>query len=145
MSHPVRILICIWILDVIQLYIICTWSYNCLLRIFIIINQIIGLMSRVLANGLGNRGSILGWIIPETQKWYLILPCLTLSIIKYRSRVKWSNPEEGVVPSPTTQCSSYWKGSLQVNLDCGRQLLLLLLLLTTWDYIIVCKQFTIIN
>ena len=26
------------------------------------------------------------------KKWYLMPPCLTLSIIKYRSRVKWSNP-----------------------------------------------------
>ena len=28
-------------------------------------------------------------------------PCLTLSIIRYGSRVKWSNPGKGVVPSPT--------------------------------------------
>ena len=26
-------------------------------------------------------------------------PCLTLSIIRYGSRVKWSNPGKGVVPS----------------------------------------------
>ena len=25
------------------------------------------------------------------KKWYLISPCLTLSIIRYGSRVKWSN------------------------------------------------------
>ena len=31
------------------------------------------------------------------KKWYLILPCLTLSIIRYESRVKWSNPRNGVV------------------------------------------------
>ena len=37
-----------------------------------------------------SRGSILGWVIPETQKWYLMLPC----IIRYRSRVKWSNPHK---------------------------------------------------
>ena len=46
------------------------------------------------------------------KKWYLMPPCLTLSIIRYRSRVKWSNPGKGVVPSPKSQCSSYWKGSL---------------------------------
>ena len=28
-------------------------------------------------------------------------PCLTLSIIMYVSRVKWSNPGKGVAPSPT--------------------------------------------
>ena len=47
-------------------------------------------------------------------KWYSILPCLTLSNIRYISRVKWSNPGKGVVPSPTSWCSSYWKGSLLV-------------------------------
>ena len=56
------------------------------------------------------------------QKWYLIPPCLTLSNIRHISRVKWSNPGKGVVPSPTPQCSSYWKGSLWVVLDYGRQL-----------------------
>ena len=40
-------------------------------------------------------------------KWYLILPCLTLSNIKYASRVKWSHPGKEVVPSPTPRCSSY--------------------------------------
>ena len=37
-------------------------------------------------------------------------PCLTLSIIRYGSRVKWSNPGKGVAPSPTPWCSSYQKG-----------------------------------
>ena len=48
------------------------------------------------------------------KKWYKMSPCLTLNIIRYRSRVKWSNPGKGVVPSPTPWCSSYWKGSLWV-------------------------------
>ena len=43
------------------------------------------------------------------KKWYLMLPCLTLSIISYGSRVKWSNPGNGVAPSPTLLCSSYRK------------------------------------
>ena len=51
-------------------------------------------------------------------------PCLTLSIIRYGSRVKWSNPGKGVAPSPTPWCSSYRKGSLRVTLDYGRQLYL---------------------
>ena len=33
------------------------------------------------------------------KKWYLIFPCLTLSIKRYVSRVKWSNPGKGVAPS----------------------------------------------
>ena len=53
-------------------------------------------------------------------KWNLIPPCLTLSIIRYGSRVKWSNPGNGVAPSPTPWCSSYRKGSLRVTLDYGR-------------------------
>ena len=56
------------------------------------------------------------------KKWYLIPPCLTLSNIRYVSRVKWSNPEEGEMPSPTPRCSSYWKGSFLVTLDYDRQL-----------------------
>ena len=48
-------------------------------------------------------------------------PCSTLSIIRYGSRVKWSNPGKGVAPSPTPRCSSYWKRRLQVTLDYGRQ------------------------
>ena len=33
------------------------------------------------------------------KKWYLMLPCLTLSIIRYGSNVKWNNPGNGVAPS----------------------------------------------
>ena len=56
------------------------------------------------------------------KKWCLIPTWLTLSIIRYVSRVKWSNPGIGVAPSPTPRCSSYWKRSLRVALDYGRQL-----------------------
>ena len=61
------------------------------------------------------------------KKWYLMPPCLTLSIIRYGSRVKWSNPGKGVAPFPTPWCSSYRKGSLRVTLDYGRQLYFLLI------------------
>ena len=43
----------------------------------------------------------------KLKKWYLIPPCLTLSIVRYMPKVKWSNPGKRVVPSPTPQCSSY--------------------------------------
>ena len=46
------------------------------------------------------------------KKWCLISPCLTLSIIRYVSRVKWSNPGQGVAYSPIPWCSSNWKGTL---------------------------------
>ena len=58
----------------------------------------------------------------KKKKRYLILPCLTLSIIRQGSRVKWSNPGKGVVPSPIPWCSSYRKGNLRVTLNYGRQL-----------------------
>ena len=45
--------------------------------------------------------------------------CLTLSIIRHGSRVKWSNPGKGEAPSLTPWCSSYRKGSLWVSLDNG--------------------------
>ena len=51
------------------------------------------------------------------KKWYLVPPCLTFSNIRYASRIKWSNPEKGVMPSSTPWCSSYRKGRLQVTLD----------------------------
>ena len=52
-------------------------------------------------------------------------PYLTLSIIRYGSRIKWSKLGKGVAPSPTLWCVSYRKGSLRVTLDYGRQLYLL--------------------
>ena len=72
------------------------------------------------ASGPGDLGSIPGRVIPKTLK--MALPCLTLSNIKYVSRIKWSNPRKGVAPSPTPWCCSYWKGSLLVALDNGCQL-----------------------
>ena len=60
--------------------------------------------------------------LQRLKKWHLIPPCLTLSNIRYVSKIKWRNPGKGVAPSPTPRCSSYWKGSLRVTLDYGRQL-----------------------
>ena len=72
--------------------------------------RLIGLVDRVFANGPGDLGSIPGRGI--------------LSNISYVSRVKWRHPGKRVAPS---QCSSYWKGSLLVTLDYGRQLCQLLI------------------
>ena len=79
---------------------------------------------RVFANGPGDLGSIPGFVIPKTLKMVLDTYCLTLSKWRYVSRIKWSNPWKGVAPSPTPQWCSYWKGSLLVALDYGRQLYL---------------------
>ena len=56
-------------------------------------------------------------------KWYLIPPCLTLSNIRYVSRVKWSNHGKGVAPSPTT----IEKGAFGSPSTKGRQLHFLLI------------------
>ena len=48
----------------------------------------------------------------KLKKWYLMPPCLTPSIIRYGSRVKWSNQGKGVAPSTTPWCNSYWKGTV---------------------------------
>ena len=47
----------------------------------------------------GDLGSSPGRVIPKTQKWYLRPPFLTLSIIRYGSKIKWVNPGKGVKPS----------------------------------------------
>ena len=76
--------------------------YNIMLLVplFLVIcpNRPIGLVEGVFANGPGDRGTILIRVIRTTQKWYLIPSCLTLSIIRYVSRVKWSNPGKGLAP-----------------------------------------------
>ena len=78
------------------------------------------------------------------KKWYLIPPCLPLSIIRYVSRVKWSHPGKGVVPSPSPWCSSYWKGSLRVALDYSRQLYLTYMVSSTYFNLIIVICFHIV-
>ena len=84
----------------------------------------IDLMNRVFTNGPREQGSIPGQVIPKTQKMVLDSALLSNQYIKVRIKEKWSNPRNGVAPSPTPQCSSYLKGSLQVTLDYGHQLYL---------------------
>ena len=65
-------------------------------------------MGRVFANDPRDRGSILGRVIPKTQKMVLDPSYFTL-IIRYMSSVKWSNRRKGVAPYPTPWYNSYWK------------------------------------
>ena len=51
----------------------------------------------------GGRGSIPGQVI---------FSLLNSQHYKLWNKSKWSHPEKRVVPSPTPQCSSYWKGAL---------------------------------
>ena len=68
--------------------------------------QAISLMSRVLANGLKDRGSIPGQVIPK-------MVLVAALLITQHHEVRWSIPGDGVV----LRCSSYWKGNLRVTLD----------------------------
>ena len=82
----------------------------------------IGLGVRVFANGPGDLGSIPGRFIPKTQKMVLDASFLNTQHYKVRIKGKVEQSREGEAPSPTPWCSSYWKGSLRVTLDYGRQL-----------------------
>ena len=98
-------------------------NLNCLKLTDITFNQLIGVVGKVSTNDVWDLGSIPGRVIPKTLKWYLIPPFLTLSNIRYVSRVKQSNPGKGVAPSPTPRRWSCWKVNLLITLDYGRQLL----------------------
>ena len=56
-------------------------------------------MSRLFAKGPVDRGSITGRVITKTQKMELV--AALHSSQHYKVRVKWSNPGNGVSPSPT--------------------------------------------
>ena len=69
--------------------------------VYTYISTHIGITVRVFANGPGDMGSTPGRVIPKTLKMVLMPPCLTLSIIRYGSRVKWKNPGKEIAPFPT--------------------------------------------
>ena len=77
------------------------------------LNEAIGLIGRVLVNGLMRLGSIPGHVIPKTQK--IVLDAALLNTWNYKVRAKWINPGKEVAPSATPRCSSYWKESLRVT------------------------------
>ena len=60
-------------------------------------------MVRVLINGLGDRGSIPGQVMPKTQKMELD------ASLHYKIQIKGkqSNTVKGIAPSPAPQCCSY--------------------------------------
>ena len=71
------------------------------------LNRAIGLMSRVFANGLEDRGSIPGRVIVKTQKIVLDAALLITQHYKVRIKSKVEQQGNGVTPSPTPRCSSY--------------------------------------
>ena len=75
--------------------------------IYIYINRLIGQVGRVSEMVLETGFNPRSCHTKDFKKWYLIPPCLTLSNIRYVSRVKWSNPGKGVAPILIPRCSSY--------------------------------------
>ena len=99
------------------------YSITCKMWIKVNILGRVSLEGRVFAHGPGDLGSITGCVIPKTLKIVLDTSLLNTQHYKVLSMVKWSNPGKGVAHCPTPRCSSYWKRSLLVTLDHGRQLL----------------------
>ena len=56
------------------------------------------------ANGLGDWGSILGLVIPKTQKMVLDAPLLNTQHYKVLIKGKWISPRKRVAPFPALFC-----------------------------------------
>ena len=82
----------------------------------------IGIMVRVFTNGLGDLGSIPGWVIPKTQK--MVLDATLLNTQHYKVLIK-GQMEQSRERSSTLP---YRKGSLRVTFSYGCHLYLLMLL-----------------
>ena len=66
---------------------------------------------RVFANGPVDLGSIPGRVIPKTLKMVLDTTLLNTQHYKVLFKVKWSNPGNGVAPSPTLGVVAIEKGA----------------------------------
>ena len=73
--------------------------------VYIYKNQAISLMSRVFANGPGDRSSIPGRVIPKTQK--IVLDATLLNTQYYKVRIK-GNVEQSREWSSTLPYTSVW-------------------------------------
>ena len=86
-------------------------------------NRLNDLVGSVFANGPEDLSSIPGQVIPKTFK--MVLDTSLLNTQQYEVRIKGKveqSRERSSAPHHTPRCSSYWKGSLLVDLDYGRQL-----------------------
>ena len=70
-------------------------------------NQLIGLVGRVFANGLGDLGSILSHVIPKTLKMVLDTSLLNTQQYKVCIEGKVEQSRERSSAPPTLWCSSY--------------------------------------
>ena len=78
-------------------------------------NMDMGPMSRVFANGPGDRASIPDQVLPKTQK--MILVTVLLNTQYYKVRIKGKVEQYSGVTPYQHRCCSNGKGSLHVTLD----------------------------
>ena len=81
-------------------------------------------MNSVFPSDPGEQGSIPGRIILKSPKMILDVAIHNTQHWKVRIKLKWINHGKVITPSPTPWCCSYWKRSLRVTFDYGRQLTL---------------------
>ena len=79
-------------------------------------------MVRVFATGLGDLGSIPGWVIPNTEKIVFDASLLNTQHYKVRIKGKVEQSRERRSALSYTFGSSCQKGSLRVIIDYGCQL-----------------------
>ena len=87
--------------------ILCLCYPNSDLSIYLSIYLQLGLVRKVFANGPETWVQSQVKSYQRLKKWYLMLPCLTLSIIRYGSRVKWSNPGKEAFGLPSTMVANF--------------------------------------
>ena len=102
----------------------CTFIFfRCTFIFFVIVFESIFVLSidfgcRVFTNCQGGHGSILDWVIPKTQKWYSVPPCLTFNIITYVPKVKWSNQGKEYCPPLHLGVAAIKKGAHLITIIC---------------------------
>ena len=85
-------------------------------------------MVRMFTNGTGDQGSISSKVLPKTQKWYSLPLCLTLSSIRYGSRVR-EIPEKECCPPPPLIVVAIEKGAFRSSRTTIDQLMYIFILL----------------
>ena len=87
------------------------WSYFFTRKLYLLFFNIsisLNFLSNSLRSFFSSPTLFLG-VGQRLKKYYLLPLCLTLSIIRFRSRVTWSNPWKGVAFSPTRWCTKLSK------------------------------------
>ena len=114
-------------LEIWDCFFILSLHWSCIFQVYYFLNgnfqlimsmyRAIGLMGRVFTYGSVNQGSILGQVIPKSQKMVLDAALLNTQHYKIRIKGKVDQSREWCRALPMLQCSNYWKGSVRVTLD----------------------------